>query len=316
MPNAIIVGATGQDGTILFDFLKKKEYILFGIGRRTVITHKMRWDNVLFDIRDFDAVSNLVKKMQPDEIYHLAAFHHSSQDHIDDMRELFNRSYEVNVLSLFNFLEATRQFSPHTKLFYAASSHIFGRPLNATQDENTPINPLTIYGMTKSYGVFLCRMYRLEHNIFVSVGILYNHESWLRGEQFVSQKIVKGAINCKKNPQNRLTLGDLAACIDWGYAPDYIEAMYKIVTLPNAEDFIIATGEKHTVREFAQIAFESLGLDWKDFVEEREEIITRPAIIFVGNPAKLISKTGWKRSLTFSEMVRTLVEHSGEYHER
>jgi GDPmannose 4,6-dehydratase len=175
---------------------------------------------------------------------------------------------------------------------------------------------MAIYGITKADGLYLCRMYRTVHRVSASVGILYNHESWLRGEQFVSQKIVRGAIRCKKDPYHKVILGNLRSEVDWGFAPDYVEAMRTIISLPQADDFIIATGEKHSVEEFASIAFDSLGLDWRDFVEVRQEIITRPAVALVGNPAKLMKNTGWKRSVTFPEMVRLLVKMAEGSNER
>lgn len=317
MPIAIIVGVTGQDGTLLYRVLEEKKYSILGIGRNKVISNKKTWEKYgLIDICDFRAVSKLVQEVQPEEIYHLAAVVHSSQDHIVDPVGLLNQSYQVNVLSLFYFLEAIRQFSPHTKLFYAASSHIFGKPFVEPQDENTIINPLTIYGITKANGVYLCRMYRSVHNVFASVGILYNHESWLRGEQFVSQKIVKGVIKCKENPNYRLVLGDLSVKVDWGFAPDYVDAMHRILKLSESNDFIIATGEKHTVEEFVRIAFDTVGLDWREFVEERNEIITRITVPLVGCPNNLMKKTGWKKSLDFSGMVQALVKKAEEAHER
>lgn len=201
--------------------------------------------------------------------------------------------------------------SPQTRLFYAASSHIFGKPDTEPQDENTRIQPLNIYAVTKVTGLNLCRMYRTVHQIFVSVGILYNHESPLRGGQFVSQKIARGAVMCRKDPSHRLVLGDLKGEVDWGFAPDYVDAMQRIMNLPEADDFVIATGEKHTVEDFVRIAFDSLGLDWRVFVTERKGIITRPTVALVGNAAKLTMKTGWQRSVTFSDMVKKLVESAG-----
>jgi GDPmannose 4,6-dehydratase len=312
MRRAIIVGATGQDGTFLYRLLEAKGYSVFGIGRSRVVTNCRDWqDEPAIDISDFRQVSALVHKIQPDEIYHLAAVHHSSEDAIPDPVMLFGQSYTVNVTSLFNVLEAIRQFSPKTRLFYAASSHIFGRPDAEPQDENTRISPLNIYAVTKVTGLHLCRMYRTVHGIFASVGILYNHESPLRGEQFVSGKIARGAVRCKKDPSYRLVLGNLTGEVDWGYAPDYADAMHRIVNLPEADDFVIATGEKHTVEDFVRIAFETVGLDWRKYVTVREEIITRPAVAFVGNPAKLVMKTGWQRSVTFPGMVKLLVEAAG-----
>ncbi|MDO9036408.1 MAG: GDP-mannose 4,6-dehydratase [Methanoregula sp.] len=317
MPIAIIVGATGQDGTFLYNLLEGKKYSILGIGRRSIITNIKDWDgSKTFDICNFEEVAHIVQVLQPDEIYHLAAIHHSSQDPVAEPVNLLHQSYDVNVVSLFNFLEAIRRFSPNTKIFYAASSHIFGKPIDEPQDENTVINPVSVYGITKASGLHLCRMYRSVHHVFASVGILYNHESWLRGEQFVSQKIVKGAINCKKNPLNRVILGDLSVEVDWGFALDYVDAMHRIVLHTEADDFIIATGEKHTVEEFVSIAFAALGLDWRGFVEERKEIITRTTVALVGNPAKLMRKTDWKRAITFSDMVKLLVKKTGEYDER
>lgn len=317
MLRAIIIGATGQDGTYLYRLLEEKQYLVIGIGRNRVITNNKEWtgENAT-DISSFEKVANLVRKIQPDEIYHLAAVHQSSEDPITDPVTLISQSYEVNVLSLFNFLEATRQFSPKTRLFYAASSHIFGKPQHEPQDETTLINPLGIYGITKTSGLYLCRMYRNVYHIFASVGILYNHESPLRGDQFVSQKIVQGAVKCKKDPAHRLVLGDLTVEVDWGYAPDYVDAMHRILNLSVADDFVIATGEKHTVGDFVRIAFDTLGLDWREFVDERKEIITRLSVPFVGNPAKLVKATGWKRTYAFSDMVKFLVKSAGEHNGR
>ncbi len=316
MPRAIIVGVTGQDGTLLYRILDGKKYQVFGIGRNRVFTNCKTWEDMrAVDIGNFQQVSALIEKIQPDEIYHLAAVHQSSEDPVADAVTLFSQSYAVNVVSLFHFLEAVRQFSPETRLFYAASSHIFGRPEKEPQDENTPVNPLAIYGITKASGLYLCRMYRSVHQIFASVGILYNHESHLRGETFVSRKIAKAAVRCKKDPEYRLVMGDLSVEVDWGYAPDYVEAMHRILNLPAADDFILATGEKHTVEDFVRTAFGTLGLDWREFVTERQEIITRPAVAFVGNPEKLVKMTGWKRSVTFDEMVRLLVEKAEADHE-
>jgi GDPmannose 4,6-dehydratase len=312
MPRAIIIGATGQDGTLLYQLLDGKKYQIFGIGRTRIITNNETWkDEQTVDIGNFQEVSALVRKIRPDEIYHLAAVHHSSEDAITDPVMLFGKSFSVNVASLFNFLEAIRQFSPKPRLFYAASSHIFGRPDTEPQDENTCIHPLNVYAVTKVSGLNLCQMYRTVYHVFASAGILFNHESPLRGGQFVSQKIARGAVRCRKDPSYRLFLGDLKGEVDWGYAPDYVDAMHRIMNLPEADDFVIATGEKHTVEDFVRIAFDTLGLDWREFVTESKGIITRPAVALVGNPAKLAGKTGWQCSVTFSGMVKKMVESAG-----
>jgi GDPmannose 4,6-dehydratase len=315
MPRAIIVGANGQDGTLLYQMLEKKQYDLVGIGRTRTTTNTAMWSNQEHvDIGTFSEVLSLMKKMQPDEVYHLAAVHHSSEDPVAEQVTLMEQSYWVNVHSLMNFLEAIRLVSPHTRLFYAASSHLFGKPATVPQDETTLINPVSIYGITKASGMYLCRAYRLTHKVFASVGILYNHESWLRGEQFVTRKIVEGAVRCKRDPTHRVILGDLSSAVDWGFAPDYVEAMYRIVHIDEPGEFVIASGERHTVEEFARIAFDTVGLDWRDFVEEHKEIITRQAVPLVGNPAKLVQKTGWKRSVDFPTMVKILVKKTEEEH--
>jgi len=317
MPRAVIVGANGQDGTLLYQLLEKKGYQIVGIGRSRTTTNTTAWNDMgHVDIGNFTQVLALLKKVQPDEVYHLAAVHHSSEDPVVDPVPLLEQSYSVNVHSLMNFLEAIRRVSPKTRLFYAASSHLFGNPATVPQDETTLINPVSIYGITKASGMYLCRSYRTMYNIFASVGILYNHESWLRGEQFVSRKIVEGAVRCKRDPGHRVVLGDLASAVDWGYAPDYVDAMHRILSLEKPDDFIIASGEQHTVEEFARIAFETLGLDWQNFVDVQSGIITRRAVPLIGNPAKLVQKTGWKRSMDFPKMVETLVKRAEEEHGR
>lgn len=308
MPRAVIIGATGQDGTLLFQLLDRKKYQILGIGRTTNITNCADWNRYpAIDITDFQQVSALIQNIQPDEIYHLAAVHQSSEDPVPDPVILFNQSYQVNVVSLLHVLEAVRLHAPQSRLFYAASSHIFGRPAYEPQDESTPLNPLNSYALSKVSGLYLCRMYRALHHIFASVGILYNHESPLRGEQFVSSRIVRGVIQCRSDPAYRLELGDLLAEVDWGYAPDYVEAMHRIVNLAEPDDFVVATGEKYRVEDFVRIAFEQCNMDWRNHVVERKDIITRPPVAFRGIPAKLMKATGWRRSVTFPEMVKILV---------
>ena len=307
MKKSIIVGCNGQDGRLLYEFLSRKDYELIGIGRNIIrCDEHANMDPV--DITNTNDVYDLINNFKPDEIYHLAAFHHSSEDTSLDNMELYQNSYKVNVLSLINFLEGMRKFSPKTRLFYAASSHIFGDEVGDFQDESTPINPNSIYGITKAAGLFTCRFYRNNHSVFASTGILYNHESTLRHQKFVSKKIIRGAINIKKGEQDKLILGDLNAEIDWGYAPDYVEAMHRILNNQTADDFIIATGEKHTILDFVKTIFGYLDLDWKSYVIEDPRLITRRKTSLVGNPTKLMAVTGWKPSVDFNQMIRILLE--------
>jgi GDPmannose 4,6-dehydratase len=208
---------------------------------------------------------------------------------------------------LVHFLEAIRRFSPATRLFYAASSHVFGSPRVPLQDEDTPLAPANVYGVTKAAGLLTCRYYRAVHGVYAAAGILYNHESPLRGPGFVSQKIVSGAVDIKCGRRDRLVLGDLSAAVDWGYAPDYVEAMRLILRLPRAEDFVVATGRKRTVRDFVKAVCRRLDLDWRACVAENPGVLTKKKAVLVGNAAKLRRLTGWKPSVDFDGMVDRLV---------
>lgn len=293
---AVIVGCDGQDGRLLSDLLARQGYSLIGIARGGPI-----------DILKTKVVFNLVRKFKPHEIYHLAAFHHSSQDPAIDPVELFQKSCDVHVSALVNFLEAIRQFSPSTRLFYAASSHVFGSPKTPVQDESTPLAPENVYGVTKAAGLLTCRYYRRQHGVFASVGILYNHESPLRSSKFVSQKIAQGALAVKNGRQKNIILGDLSAEVDWGYAPDYVAAMHKILNHSKADDFVVASGQKHTVRDFAKLAFGRLGLDWRACVKENRGVLTKKKTTLVGSPKKLMRLTGWKPSVDFAGLVDALL---------
>ncbi len=308
MKQAIVIGVDGQDGTLLYDLLLKKEYSVVGIARNRVQSSSATsFDQI--DILRFDQVCHLIKKLQPSEVYYLAAFHHSSENLPADNIELLGNSYQVNVAGLANVLEAIRTFSSKTRLFYAASSHIFGEPEEKMQNENTPIRPNSIYGITKAAGLALCQFYRSEFGIYAAVGILYNHESELRAESFLSQKIIKGAVSIKRGKQKKLVLGDLHAIVDWGYASDYVRAMQLILNAKFADDYVIATGEPHTVLDFVQTAFGHLGLDWSLNVEEGQHIVRKPSFCRVGDSSKLKKKTGWKPSVSFERMVELLLTH-------
>lgn len=300
---------------MLYQLLEKHNYHIIGLGRIGICTNQDKFPIKTINIYDAQEVSSLIRFFQPDEVYHLAAFHHSSEEIVCEAGDLWQQSYPVNTQSLLNFLEAIRFFSPHTRLFYAGSSHIFGNPPFEPQDETTPINPVTIYGITKAMGLFLSRFYREKFGLFVAVGILYNHESIYRNEKYLSAKIIKSAIQISKSKQDKLIIGNLNAIADWGYATDYVMAMMQILALSNPDDFIIATGEKHTVQEFINIVFQELGLDWKDYVEERQDILTRQMPNLIGNAGKLREQTGWSPSVTFHEMVRNLVHEALEKHE-
>ncbi len=296
MSSALVIGAGGQDGRLLTEQLEAKDHRVIGVRRGDV------------ELTDAAAVARLVCSAQADEIYYLAAHHHSSQDAVPSPAALFRASFAVHVDGLINVLEAMRLHTPSSKLFYAASSHVFGPATTPEQDESTALRPGNVYGITKAAGMHACRFYRETHGLFASVGILYNHESHYRRREFVSTKIVRGAVNISRGGEAKFVLGDLASRIDWGYAPDYVDAMIRILALNQPGDFVVATGEAHTVSEFARIAFAALGLDWRAHVEENPDIVTRAGLGLVGNPAKLKAATGWAPTVTFDEMIRRLLD--------
>jgi len=272
-----------------------------------VVTNLGRAVNAI-DIREAGAARDLLKSYQPDEIYYLAAYHHSSQDMLADEGELFKKSFDTHVHALVNFLEAMRRVAGFSRLFYAGSSHIFGSPARCPQDEETPYNPNCVYGITKTAGIRACQYYRQRHSLFACAGILYNHESPLRAAKFISKKIVNTALAIKNREKDRLVVGDLGAQIDWGYAPDYVEAMTQIMRLDVPEEFIISSGTRHTVRDFIEGVFDALGLDWRKYVQEDATLITkRRKANLQGDHRKLTAMTGWKPKVTFYGLIQTLV---------
>ena len=310
---AVVVGCEGQDGRLLTDLLLKKNYEIVSIDK-DIMRSPGRLRFKAIDISNPKEVFNVVERFKPDEIYYLAAFHHSSEDKPIENIELSAQSYKVNVLSLINFLEAIKKASPGARLFYAASSHIFGNTRrDGLQDEDTPINPTSVYGITKAAGLFTCRFYRDKYSIFASTGILYNHESSLRSEKFISKKIIRGAINIKNGAQKAIVLGDLSAKIDFGYAADYVEAMHKILNISKSDDFVIASGEEHSVLDFVKITFSFLGLDWKLYVREDRKVLMKQRYHLIGDSGKLRSMTSWRPSVDFREMIRLLLSDEGAF---
>ncbi len=299
MKSAVIVGAGGQDGFYLSELLARQGCAVTALTRGGGP-----------DILKRDDVFALLKRVQPDEVYYLAAFHHSAEDKELDGNDslLFERSHAVHVQGLLHFLDAIAHVSPRTKLFYAASSHIFGTPAAQPQTEATSLEPTGVYGITKTMGIHACRYFRHERDVFASVGILYNHESSRRAPKFLSQKIARGVLAFQRDSSQRITLGDLSATVDWGFAPDYVEAMTRILALPAADEFILATGQPHTVEDFLRIACEHIGVNWRDAVQTKPGLLTKKPVLLVGDSTKLRRATGWKPSVTFEEMVRSLVD--------
>lgn len=310
MKRALIVGSRGQDGRLLSDLLEGQKYQVHGLIRAGLESREPR--ETALDLLDGKAVRSLIGDLKPDEIYYLAAYHHSSESVRPPEIELFRRSFEVNVYGLLNVLESVREVSPSSRVLYAASSHVFGDSASSPQDEQTPLAPASIYGISKTAGIHACRHYRDRTGVFASAAILYNHESPFRAPDFVSTRIIRGALDIRNGRTNRLVLGKLKAEVDWGYAPDTVDAMWRILQLSDPGDFVVATGELHSVQEFTEIVFDLAGLDWRSCVAENPEVIQRPQNPLRGNPRKLREKTGWKPSLTFREMVARLWEEASK----
>lgn len=300
---AIIVGSSGQDGTILSSYLKKRNYEVTGLDKKNI------------DISNKKDVFNLIKQIKPNHVYFLAAHHKSSQDINTNNTKEIRLSLKTNVISLMNFLEAIRVESKKTKLFYAGSSLMFGNNKPIRKTESTPFSPNSIYGITKTAGSNLCKLYREKYNIFTSVGILFNHESEFRKENFIFMKVIKGALDIKYKGKKELIIGDLSAQVDWGYAYDYVEAMHNILKIKKPDDFIIATGKLHTVKDLIEIVFKYLKLDWKKYVREEKNLLEEKRIPAYGDYSKLKKETDWYPKNDFKTMILKIMKKINEQYQ-
>jgi len=307
VPTALIVGAAGQDGRLLAPLLLDRGYTVNG-WVRSEITSDLPCECMVVNVLHNTSVERNLQKLQPDEIYYLAAFHHSTEDLGGiSAGELLRRSFDVHVIGLLNVLQSMKAKCPQARLFYAASSHVFGKATTEWQDEQTPLQPDSAYGISKAAGLRCCQLFRQQEGIFAATGILFNHESSLRKPTFVSQKIVRGALQSRCDPAFRLTLGDIDACVDWGYAPDVVDAIFRILQLAEPGDFVVASGQLHTVGEFAQVAFAEIGLDWREHIEMDATLLKKSTYPLRGDSTKLRARTGWSPTIGFAEMVTKLV---------
>jgi GDPmannose 4,6-dehydratase len=308
---SLVIGAGGQDGTFLIELLASRGDRVVGVDQNKVWSAPAEnWEAV--DILKSEQIVTLLQKTQPAECYYLPAFHHSAEDAslLSGDPQLFERSYAIHVQGLIHFLHAIAQTSKHTHLFNAASSHVFGSPSTQPQDESTPLNPENVYGITKTMGIHCCRHFRRELGVFAATGILYNHESHLRPAKFLSQKIVRGVLAFQKDRTKKLVLGDLNAVVDWGYAGDYAEAMTRILGHAAPEDFVVATGEPHTVREFLQIACDIAGVDWRECAVTDAGLLRKKPAVLVGDSSKLRRLTGWQPKTSFRGMIENMLEQA------
>jgi GDPmannose 4,6-dehydratase len=305
---AIIVGHTGQDGTLLCNSLKQKGYKVLGFSRSSVYTNSDANFNLRPNLTDEQSIYQLVQGFQPSEIYYLAAYHTSSErQQSETLSQNFALSQSTHVTGLLYFLCAIKDLLPSCKLFYASSSLVFSGEDGEVQTELTPLSPQGFYGITKAQAMYLCQEFRSKFGIFVSVGILYNHESYLRSHHFLSQKIIQAALRIASGSQEKLMLGDLSARVDWSYAPDFIKAFQDIIQLSSGDDFIISRGEAHSVEEFVDIVFDYFNLDYTHHVTQDNSLLQRRLLTRVGDCSKLKRVSGWTTSLDFYDFVRQLV---------
>jgi GDPmannose 4,6-dehydratase len=305
---SLVIGASGQDGTFLTELLTRRGDKVVAVDQDKIWSAPAgNWDAV--DILKPEQVQALLKKTQPAECYYLPAFHHSAEDAslFSGDPLLFEKSYAIHVRGLIHFLHAIAQVAKGTRLFYAASSHVFGSPVRQPQDESTPLDPDNVYGITKTMGIHCCRHFRRELGVFAAAGILYNHESHLRPAKFLSQKIVRGVLAFQKDKTKTVALGDLNAVVDWGYAGDYAEAMTRILGHTTPEDFVVASGEPHTVREFLQTACEIAGVDWQKCAVTHAGLLRKKHVVLIGDSGKLRRLTGWKARVSFPKMIEAMM---------
>lgn len=307
----LVVGSAGQDGRILWEQSQENGDELIGITRQDVQTLS---DSPLPAVNIFCErdVRRLVEDFAPERIYFLAAHHHSSEDRGSREGEIWNASWRTHVEAFRNFLEAIRVTRLPARILYASSSRVFGNPEMSPQNEETPVKPVCLYGITKATGMMLARHYRETHGVWASCGILYNHESPLRGRQFLSQRVAHGLVALKQGRETKLEIGNLEARVDWGYAPDYTRAMRSILEEAPAGDYVVASGRTHSVREMIEVAAGFLELPWHGAVVENPAVLQRPALALCGDASRLQAVTGWKPTQTFKGLVRLMVSAASE----
>ena len=311
MPTALITGITGQDGSYLAEFLLSKGYKIVGMSRRTSTLNFERiahfQDDISLiqgDLHDQSSLVSILEEFEPDEVYNLAA-----QSFVPTSWQQAVLTAEVTAVGVLRLLEAIRQTDPKIRFYQASSSEMFGKVVEVPQRESTPFYPRSPYGVAKVYGHWITVNYRESYNLFTVSGILFNHESPRRGFEFVTRKISRGAASIKLGLADKLSLGNLDAQRDWGYALDYVRAMWMMLQLETPHDFVIGSGETHSVREFCEIAFDCVGLDYRDYVLQDPKFY-RPAEVdlLMSDTTKAHELLGWEPSVTFRGLVEMMVQ--------
>jgi GDPmannose 4,6-dehydratase len=321
---ALITGITGQDGSYLSELLLEKGYEVHGIVRRSSTFNRGRIDHLFDrsagdsghkvhlhygDLNDSSSLRAVITKVKPDEVYNLAA-----QSHVRVSFEVPEYTGDVTGIGTLRLLEAIRDSGLSPRVYQAGSSEMFGKVQETPQRETTPFYPRSPYGVAKLYSHWISVNYREAYGLFVCNGILFNHESPRRGENFVSRKISLGVAAIKLGLQKDIALGNLKAKRDWGYAKDYVEAMWLMLQQPSPDDFVIATGETHTVEEFCEAAFAHIQLDHRKYVRIDPRFYRPTEVdLLVGDPSKAKKVLGWQPTLTFAELVKLMVDSDIEY---
>ncbi|MEK7845685.1 MAG: GDP-mannose 4,6-dehydratase [Nitrospinota bacterium] len=311
MKKALITGITGQDGSYLAEFLLEKGYRVAGIVRRSSTESFERIDHIKnkvelkqADLLDQLSIIDAIKEFEPDEIYNLAA-----QSFIPTSWNQPILTAEFTALGVTRMLEAIRHINKNIKFYQASSSEMFGKVQQIPQNEKTPFYPRSPYGVSKVYAHWITVNYRESYNIFACSGILFNHESPRRGREFVTRKVTEGAAKIKLGLSKELRLGNFEAKRDWGYAKDYVRAMWLMLQQKEPSDYVIATGKEHSVQDLVEIAFDHLGLKWKDYVVT-DPALLRPAEVdhLVGDHSKAKKELGWEPQVSFQKLIEMMVE--------
>jgi GDPmannose 4,6-dehydratase len=316
---ALITGITGQDGSYLAEFLLKKDYDIVGLVRRSSTPGLTRIGPILDrislvsgDLTDESSLMSIIETARPDEVYNLAAqsFVPASWD-----QPIFTS--DVTAIGVLRLLEAIRAVNPRIKFYQASSSEMFGKAQEVPQTEKTPFYPRSPYGVSKVYGHWITVNYRESYGMFACSGILFNHESPRRGFEFVTRKITRAAARIKQGLDRELFLGNLDSRRDWGFAGDYVEAMWLMLQKDEPDTYVISSGQTHSVREFVDAAFNCVGLDYREYVKVDQKYF-RPAEVdlLLGNPAKAERELGWKPKVSFEDLVKMMVEHDLEVVEK
>ena len=319
---ALITGVTGQDGSYLAELLLSKGYEVHGIVRRSSSTVRLRLDHMtgnqdvynqrLFlhyaDLDDITTIRRLLNKLHPDEIYHLAG-----QSHVGASFEIPESTCEFTAMGTLRLLEIVRDLDPLPKFLHAGSSEMFGHPDQQPQNEHTPLNPITPYGVAKTFATNMVRVYRESFGLFACNAICFNHESPRRGESFVTRKITRAAARIKLGLQSTVTLGNVDGQRDWGYAVDYVDAFHRMLQMEQPRDLVLATGQLHRVSDWLDIAFGHVGLDWRKHVETDPRFLRKAdPTRLIGDPTQASVLIDWRPKTSFEAMVSAMVDHDLE----